>query len=48
MTASVASMRTRFPEFSDESEFPDGRLQMFLDDAVTLYLGDDEARWRGK
>ena len=45
MTATVTNFRTRFPEFSNETEFPDERIQLFLDDAVDCYLGTDEGRW---
>jgi hypothetical protein len=30
----VADFRTRFPEFADDTAFPDARVQMFLDDAA--------------
>ena len=33
MTATVSDFRTRFPEYSDSSLFPDPRIQLFLDDA---------------
>jgi hypothetical protein len=45
MTTTIAEFRTRFPEFSDDTEYPDARVQLFLDDAVTLYMGADENRW---
>jgi len=44
----VATFRTRFPEFSDDIEFPEERIQLFIDDSVILYMGDDENHWRGK
>lgn len=44
----VATFRTRFPEFSDEIEFPEERIQLFIDDSVALYVGEDENHWRGK
>ncbi len=44
MTATISDFRARFPEFSDNSEYPDPRIQLFLDDA-TLDIGTDEGRW---
>jgi len=34
MSASVADFRTRFPEFADDTTYPDARIQLFLDDAA--------------
>lgn len=48
MAVSVATFRIRFPEFSDVTEFPDARIQLFLDDTVLLHIGSDELRWGGK
>jgi len=48
MTTTVAEFRTRFPEFADDTVYPDARVQLFLDDSVTLYMGTDENRWCGK
>ena len=45
MVATTDIFRSRFPEFSDDVEFPDIRIQLFLDDAVALYIGSDENRW---
>ena len=47
MVATVSDFRTRFPEFSDNTEFTDSRVQLMLDDA-TLYMGTDEQRWCNK
>ena len=47
MACEVATFRIRFPEFSDPVEYPDARIQLFLDDA-TCFIGTDEARWCGK
>ena len=47
MAASVVDFRTRFPEFSDDTEFTDDRVQLFIDDTV-LYMGTDENRWGDK
>ncbi len=47
MTCTVEEFRIRFPEFADETEYPDLRVQLFLDDAV-CYIGDDENRWCNK
>lgn len=43
----VASFRLRFPQFSDSVEYPDERIQLYIDDSV-LFMGDDESRWCGK
>lgn len=48
MTIDVAGFRTRFPEFADDTEYPDARIQLFIDDSVTIYIGSDEKRWGGK
>lgn len=45
MAIDAAAFRIRFPEFADETEYPTARIDMFLDDAVDAYIGDDEARW---
>lgn len=47
MACTVADFRIRFPEFSDETEYPDPRIQLFLDDAAED-IGTDENRWCGK
>lgn len=43
----VAEFRTRFPEFSDPAEYPDPRIQLFIDDSVED-IGSEETRWCGK
>lgn len=43
----VSDFRTRFPEFSDDVEFPDDRVQLFIDDSVDD-IGSDEDRWCNK
>lgn len=43
----IADFRTRFPEFADETEYPDARIQLFIDDSVED-IGSDENRWCGK
>lgn len=48
MACTPATFRIRFPEFADETEYPDARIQMFLDDAANFYMGTDELRWCGK
>jgi len=48
MAITVANFKVRFPEFSDETDFPDARVQLFLDDAVAIYMGTDELRWGTK
>ncbi len=47
MACTVEEFRIRFPEFSDETEYPNARIQMFLDDAADD-MGSDEERWCGK
>jgi hypothetical protein len=44
MTITVPQFKIRFPEFSDNTEYPDARVQMFIDDTV-MYMGSDETRW---
>lgn len=39
----IAAFRTRYPEFSDETLFPDARIQMFIDDAA-IWMSEEE-RW---
>lgn len=48
MAVDVATFRIRFPEFSDNTEFPSERIQLFIDDSVILHIGTDELRWGGK
>lgn len=48
MATDVATLRLRFPEFSDAVAYPDARIQLFLDDARDCYLGTNEDRWCGK
>jgi hypothetical protein len=40
----IEEFRTRFPEFSDEDEYSDARIQIFLDDS-TCIMGTAESRW---
>lgn len=47
MACTVEEFRMRFPEFDDESSYSNGRIQLFLDDAVED-IGTDENRWCGK
>lgn len=44
MTITVADLRTKFPEVSDEFEYPDAVLQRAIDEAVCI-MGDDETAW---
>jgi len=37
-------IRIRFPEFIDPVEYPDARIQLFIDDTVCV-MGSNEARW---
>lgn len=48
MAASVDDFRTRFPEFPESSSCDDPTIEMHLDDAILLYMGDNETRWNGK
>ena len=48
MAIDIATLRTRFPEFSDNTEYPDARIQIFIEDAQLIYMGADENRWQGK
>lgn len=47
MAITISDFRARFPEFSDDLEYSDQRVQLFIDDAAED-IGDDESRWRGK
>ena len=47
MTCTVEEFRIRFPEFEDGVDYPDARVQLFLDDAAED-IGIDEGRWCGK
>ena len=48
MTISINDFRTRFPEFADDTEYPDARIQLFIEDSALIYMGEDENRWCGK
>lgn len=48
MPVTSDTIRARFPEFSDTSEFPTDRINMFIEDAKILYIGDSESRWMGR
>ena len=48
MATDVSTFRARFPEFADDTEYPDARVQLFLDDAANLYMGTDENHWSSK
>ena len=39
MTTTVADFRARFPEFSDDTEFSDVRVQLMLDDSAKHIYG---------
>lgn len=43
----VADLRAKFPEVSDEALYPDAVLQRAIDEAVCI-MGDDETPWCGK
>lgn len=44
MAITVSDFRTRFPEFADETEYQDARIQLFINDA-TCEIGTDESHW---
>tara|TARA_R110000851_G_scaffold131446_1_gene265602 strand:- start:301 stop:681 length:381 start_codon:yes stop_codon:yes gene_type:complete len=46
MTVNVAGFRIRLPEFEDDTEYPEARIQMFLDDTVMDIRA--EADWCGR
>ena len=46
MSTDVATFRIRFPEFADDTEFTDARIQLFIDDTL-CYMGTGESRWCG-
>ena len=48
MTVTVAAFRARFPEFIDDTVYPDARIDIFIEDAQLVYMGADEKRWSGK
>lgn len=48
MATDVPTFRLRFPEFSDNVEYTDERIQLFLDDAANCYMGTDENHWCAK
>jgi hypothetical protein len=45
MASNVAEFRTRFPEFADDTSYPDARITMFLEDAQVMHIGTGEIRW---
>lgn len=47
MATDIATFRIRFPEFEDDTLYPDARVQLFLDDAAAI-MGSDEMRWCGQ
>lgn len=48
MAITTADFRTRFPEFADTTEYPDARINLFIEDSQNVYIGTDEKRWAGK
>jgi len=44
----IERFRSRFPEFSDEVEYPDIHITVLFEDSQLLYLGVDKNRWKGK
>jgi len=48
MALSIVDFRLRYCEFADPIDVPDAKVQMFIDDAIAIYVGDDPLRWGGK
>jgi len=48
MALSIVDFRLRYCEFADPIDVPDAKIQMFIDDAIAIYVGTDELRWGGK
>ena len=48
MAITVDKFRARFPEFTDDTVYPDARIEIFIEDAQLVYMGADEKRWSGK
>jgi len=48
MAVTVAAFRARFPEFTDDTVYPDARIDIFIEDSQLIYMGADENRWQGK
>ena len=44
MAVTVPEFRTRFPEFADETDYPEPRIQLFIDDTL-CFMGTDEDYW---
>ena len=40
----VPDFRTRYPEYSDDTLYPDARIQLFIDDAV-IWMAEEGDRW---
>lgn len=47
MSITVETFRARFPEFSDEEEYSDIRIELFIEDS-TIHIGESESHWKGK
>tara|TARA_R110000822_G_scaffold84867_3_gene199035 strand:- start:15271 stop:15663 length:393 start_codon:yes stop_codon:yes gene_type:complete len=47
MSIDVPIFQLRFPEFSDEDEYPAPRIELFISDSIE-YIGTDEQRWGSK
>ena len=41
----VSDFRARFAQFADTTEYPDTTIQLHIDDAKDIYMGEDEVRW---
>lgn len=44
MTYTPAELRSRYPEFADIVDYPDARIQLFINDAQDD-IGTDESHW---
>ena len=39
MAIDIATLRTRFPEFTDDTVYPDARIDIFIEDSQLIYMG---------
>lgn len=48
MSITAEDLRARFPEFAEETVYPEPRLNMMIEDTQLIYMGTDEKRWAGR
>jgi len=41
----IELFRLRFPEFEDDMDYIDERIELFISDTVDFHMGSDELRW---